>query len=108
MVETGAVMGAAVSHYDCMRRVYELAVEHASKGKGKERHETPGDDYTQQQAVVIGRWLGSIHFELGQAIKKAAEAARLPPERAKPEILGSMNYLNAAFLLLEEMTKGKP
>jgi hypothetical protein len=45
-----------------------------------------------------------INFEglsLIQAMKKAQESTRLPPDRAKAELLGAINYLAAAYLLLE-------
>jgi hypothetical protein len=34
-------------------------------------------------------------------MKKAQESTRLPPDRAKAELLGAINYLAAAYLLLD-------
>ena len=50
--------------------------------------------------MEIGRMVGS-GYPLGQAMKKAQESARMPPDRAKAELLGAINYLAAAYLLLE-------
>lgn len=93
---------AAEERYAALRRVYKAAVEQASAGKGKERHAQDGEAFEDQQIMEIGRRLGSNHFELGQAVKKAYESARLPRDRAKAELLGAMNYLAAAYLLLDE------
>jgi len=41
-------------------------------------------------------------YQLGQAMKKTQEASRLPNDRARAELLGAINYLAAAYLLLEE------
>lgn len=92
----------AEQRYASLRRVYAAAVEQASAGKGKERHALGEEAFEDQQIIEIGRRLGSNHFELGQAVKKAYESARLPRERAKAELLGAMNYLAAAYLLLEK------
>jgi hypothetical protein len=45
--------------------------------------------------------MGSNHFEIGQACKKALESARLSPEKAVAELLGAINYLAAAVILRE-------
>jgi hypothetical protein len=88
--------------YTELRRVLALAVEQASTGKGRERHATPGERFEDQPIVQLGAWLGSDHFELGQAVKKLLESARLKPGPAKREILGAINYAAAAVLLLEQ------
>lgn len=86
-------------YYD-LRRILKLAEEQASQGKGKERH-ARGQKFTQQPIMEIARMVG-VGYQLGQAMKKAQEASRLPNERARAELLGAINYLAAAYLLLEE------
>lgn len=85
--------------YDSLRHVLALALEQASVGKGKERHAN-GKAFDRQPIMEIGRMVGS-GYPLGQAMKKAQESTRLPPDRAKAELLGAINYLAAAYLLLD-------
>lgn len=87
--------------YAPLRRVLELATEQASAGKGKERHATD-KTFDRQPMLEIGRMVGH-GFCLGQAIKKAQEASRMEPDAAKRELLGAINYLAGAYLLLEEI-----
>ena len=94
--------------YTALKWVLGLAVEQASAGKGLERHASPGERFEEQQIVKIGLWLGqrgSPDFNLGQAAKKALEAARLPREHAQAEILGAINYLAGAYLILERLNE---
>lgn len=84
-----------------LRRVLDLALEQASAGKGKERHATD-NPFDQQPMMEIGRMVGH-GFCLGQAIKKAQEASRMQPDAAQRELLGAINYLAGAYLLLEEI-----
>lgn len=86
--------------YGSLAKVLERALAQAESGKGKERHGT-ADPFEQQSICRIGHTLGSNHFELGQAIKKAEESVRLPRDRAVAELLGAINYLAAAVLVLE-------
>lgn len=87
--------------YAELRRVLDLALEQASTGKGKERHAIEGERFEDQQIVQLGVWMGSHHFEVGQACKKLLESTRLKPGAGKREILGAINYAVAAYLLLE-------
>lgn len=87
--------------YDNLRRVLSLAVDQAATGKGKERHAN-GKPFDRQPLLEIGRMVG-LGYPLGQAMKKSQEAMRLPPDRAKAELLGAINYLAAAYLLFEEL-----
>jgi hypothetical protein len=91
--------------YDSLRRVYDLAVEQAARGKGFERHATEGQAFDDQDIVQENVRLGSIHFGVGQARKKALEANRLGVEAAKRELLGAMNYLAGAYRYLEMQPK---
>jgi hypothetical protein len=69
-------------------------------GKGAERH-ADGKPFDCQPMMEIGRMVG-IGFTLGQAMKKAQEASRMDNDAAKRELLGAINYLAGAYLLLEE------
>lgn len=88
--------------YDSLRDVLREAVEQASVGKGKERHAGHGEAFEDQQIVQEGRWIGSNHGQIFQARKKAMESTRLPPDRARAELLGAIVYIAAAYLLLPD------
>jgi hypothetical protein len=94
--------------YEELRRVLETAAQQAAQGKGVERHAVEGEAFEEQQIVQLGVWLGTNHFELGQAVKKAIESVRLEPPRARAEILGAINYLAAAVLVLERLEGLEP
>jgi|LakMenE01Jun11ns_1017448.scaffolds.fasta_scaffold9780845_2 hypothetical protein len=83
-----------------LQGVLDLALDQALQGKGAERHGN-GKPFDQQPMLEIGRMVGP-GFCLGQAMKKAQEASRMEPEAAKREILGAINYLAGAYLLLEK------
>lgn len=87
--------------YESLRHVLDLAVEQAKSGKGKERHASEGQAFVDQPIVTEGEAMGSNHFQLGQARKKLLESIRLPPDRARAEILGAINYAAAAYLLIK-------
>jgi hypothetical protein len=86
--------------YHDLRSVLYLALDQASEGKGAERHGN-GKPFYRQPMMEIGRMVGP-GFCFGQAMKKAQEASRMEPEAAKREILGAINYLAGAYLLLDE------
>lgn len=88
--------------YSELRRVLDLAFEQAASGKGKERHAVEGERFEDQRIVQLGAWMGSHHFEAGQACKKLLESARLKPGAGMREVLGAINYAAAAYLLLEQ------
>lgn len=105
---TVTINGAADSDpYASLRRVLAEAVTQASNGKGMERHAAPGEPFHQQQIVKLGVWLDSDHYQVGQAVKKALESQRLPRDAARRELLGAINYLAAAVLVLEEIGGGE-
>ena len=87
--------------YQGLQRVLQLALEQASAGKGNERHAN-GKPFDEQPMMEIGRMVGH-GFCLGQAIKKAQESSRMQPDAAQRELLGAINYLAGAYLLLEEI-----
>ena len=84
--------------YISLRYVLELAVDQAANGKGKERHAN-GEPFDQQKICKISRAVG-VGFALGQALKKAEESVRLNKEAALREILGAINYLAAAYIVI--------
>ncbi|XAI95139.1 hypothetical protein [Microcystis phage Mwe-JY13] len=92
--------------YEALFDVLIDAMLQASDGKGKERHANDRP-FLQQPICEIGRMLGSVcDGELYQAIKKAQEAsnmlARGENKRAEAELLGAINYLAAAVILIRE------
>lgn len=97
--------------YATLRAILDDAYAQAASGKGKERHANDRP-FLQQPICEIGRMLGSVcDGELYQAIKKAQEAsnmlARGENKRAEAELLGAINYLAAAVILIRESEHGK-
>lgn len=88
--------------YEALGLALGEAVAQASHGKGAERHAGAGEKFSDQLIMSIPKRLGpgGECFCLGQAAKKIFESRRLPPERARAEILGAINYLAAAWCLL--------
>jgi hypothetical protein len=86
--------------YESLANVLDAALEQAQGGKGRERHSS-GEAYEDQPIVVLNEFLGSNHGALFQACKKARESARLAPEHARAELLGAINYLAAAVIILD-------
>jgi hypothetical protein len=87
-------------NYASLARVLELAHSQAATGKGHERHVTANEPFEEQLICWIQRQ--GFDFCSAQAVKKAHEALRLPPEAAIRELLGAINYLAAAVIVLEE------
>jgi len=88
--------------YAPLRRVLSLALEQASSGKGAERH-GQGKPFDRQPMMEISRMIGGPAGCFYQAMKKTQEASRMEPDAAKREILGAINYLAGAYLLLDEV-----
>lgn len=91
--------------YRSLRAVQDLALAQASKGKGKERHAVAGEAFEDQTMCEIARRLrghaaGSLLY---QVVKKTYESGRLPKERAIAELLGAMNYLAGAIIVMQEL-----
>ena len=85
------------------------AYDQAATGKGKERHASDGENFEDQQIVQFGRWMGSAHFQCGQAAKKALESCRLPADAAIQELYGVINYAAAAIIIRRsELSKVSP
>lgn len=93
----------AMLGYEPLARVLDEALEQAQRGKGAIRHATPGEPFVDQPIVRICELLGDggRSFALGQAVKKALESPRLPDAHARAELLGAINYLAAAVLLID-------
>jgi hypothetical protein len=87
--------------YAPLNGVLKRAYEQAKDGKGKERHAKDKEPFDKQKICEITRRVG-LGYPLGQAIKKAEESQRLSPEAAVKEILGAINYLAAAVIVIEE------
>lgn len=88
--------------YGSLALAFGAALDQASRGKGSERHAEKDEPFSSQLICAIPKRLGpgGECFCLGQAVKKIYESRRLPPERARAELLGAMNYLAAAWGLL--------
>jgi hypothetical protein len=90
--------------YTTLRTILDVAFNHAATGKGKERHarDLPFDD----QPIMQTTRLVGPGFPLGQAIKKAGEAAgmieRCELAAAEAECLGAINYLAGAVAWMRE------
>ena len=89
-----------ISDYIELRRVLEMAYDQAAKGKGYERHsfEEPFED---QKICEITRRVG-MGYPLGQAIKKCIESERLTTREGVDELLGAINYIAAAVIVMQE------
>jgi hypothetical protein len=91
------------SPFYALRDVFIQAEAHA-RSKGVERHAlTPDQPFDKQPICEIARQLG-LGAPLGQAMKKILESQQLArfPGRAKAELLGAINYIAAAVIVLEE------
>jgi len=88
------------SGYESLAAVLDQALEQAQGGKGAERHAS-GEPFVEQPIVSICEDLGGPQFAIGQAQKKSREALRLPHHRARAELLGAINYLAAAVIVLD-------
>lgn len=81
------------------------AYQQAAAGKGRERH-ARDKPFLRQPILEIGRMLSSADGEIFQGMKKAQEASgmveRGQPDRAVAELLGAINYLAAAVILIRE------
>ena len=88
--------------YKRLRVVLDRAYDQASRGKGRERHAN-GEPFEDQLIVKLGQFLGhSTDGNVFQACKKAIESKRLPRDRAVAELLGAINYLAGAVIILED------
>lgn len=95
-----------VPGYEQLAAVLDEALVQAQTGKGRDRHSS-GEPFHDQQIVQLGEWMGaSTAFAIGQACKKSLESTRLDPDRARAELLGAINYLAAAVLVIDRRDRG--
>ena len=96
------------NQFHALRDVFIQAEAHA-RTKGNERHAlTPDQPFVKQPICELTRQLG-LGFPLGQAVKKVLESQQLEryPARAKAELLGAINYIAAAVIVLGEQAIAK-
>ena len=86
--------------YEPLARVLQMALDQSQTGKGRKRHATD-KPFMEQPIMNIGRMVGT-GYNTGQAMKKAQESSRMEPDRAIAELLGAINYLASAVLIIEE------
>lgn len=94
-------------NYTTLRAILDAAFNHAAVGKGKERH-ARNLPFDKQPMLETTRLVGP-GFPLGQAIKKAGEAAgmieRGELDAAEAECLGAINYLAGCVAWMRERAK---
>src|SRR5574340_283626 len=88
-------------NYRQLKPVLDAAYFQAAHGKGKERHEEEDEPFENQVICEVGRRVG-LGYQLGQAVKKIYESRRLNTDAAVAELLGAINYLAAAVIVLRE------
>lgn len=93
--------------YISLGLVMQSALEQASKGKGKERHASEGEAYEDQIICEVARRVG-LGYPLGQAVKKIYESQRIGGERGVAELLGALNYIAAAVIVMREGMETAP
>lgn len=87
-----------------LAKVFNDAFIQASHGKGSERHSySAAENYKDQLICEMDKRLnGNACGPRYQAVKKIYESARMDPEKAIHELLGAINYIAAAVILLKE------
>lgn len=90
-----------------LAKVFNDAFIQASYGKGSERHSySVTENYKDQLICEMDRRLdGNACGPRYQAVKKIYESARMNPQKAVHELLGAINYIAAAIILLKEQTE---
>lgn len=95
--------------YEELAGIFQDALDQAQKGKGKERHAKEDEPFVDQQILEISRRQNNISGPAFQAHKKAYEAegmfSRGMLPEARRELLGSMVYIGAMILRLDEEIK---
>jgi hypothetical protein len=91
--------------FDDLKAVLDEAFRQSAEGKGAERHGR-GVPFNRQPILEIQRMVGP-GFAMGQAAKKASEAAgmvaRGDREAACRELLGTIVYAAAAIIAIREL-----
>lgn len=97
-----AEMINVLSGYEALGAILALALDQAQNGKGNERHQVGGASFTEQPICELTRFYG-LAYPFGQAAKKTHEVGQLKSTKAKQaEILGAINYLAAAYIVVSE------
>ena len=86
--------------YESLAAILDAALEHAQRGKGKERHAS-GEPFLEQPMLSIAELFDSSDGHLYQAVKKLKESKRLPPAQRRAERLGAINYIVGSLLFDE-------
>ena len=96
---------ASTDPYAHLSAVLGSAYDQAANGKGKDRHNSRSVSFDRQPILEISRMCG-LGYPTGQAQKKTQEAVSMfnrgEADRAEAELLGAINYLAAAVLLIRE------
>lgn len=88
--------------YEELGHILAMALEQAQNGKGNARHQIGDTPFVKQPICELGRLYGT-GYNFGQAAKKAHETNQLGSKEAKvAELLGSIVYLAAAVILIQE------
>lgn len=88
--------------YQKLKNVLDAAYDQAKNGKGQDRHAYSNDERFENQIICeVARRVGN-GYQLGQAVKKIYESQRLSTEGAIEELLGAINYIAAAVIVLRE------
>lgn len=88
--------------YESLAKVLQAAMDQAAKGKGLERHVINNEPFNEQFICEIARGLNSPAGPLQNAIKKAYESQKLGGQRGIAELLGAINYMAAAVIIMQE------
>jgi len=103
--EMESVYMTLTTMYQPLNDVLRSAYQQAASGKGRDRHAN-GKPFLDQPIMEIGRMVG-LGYQTGQAMKKAQEAggmvSRGQYDAARAELLGAINYLAAAHILIGEI-----
>jgi hypothetical protein len=97
----GKVMVHINKGYESLHEVLVDALNQAQDGKGKERHAKDNEPFERQKICEITRRVG-LGGPLFQVCKKTIEAQKLGGERGVAELLGAINYLAAAVIVMRE------
>lgn len=87
--------------YESLFAVLTDALNQAQNGKGKERHAKDDEPFERQKICEITRRVG-LGGPLFQVCKKVIEGQKLGGERGVAELLGAINYLAAAVIIMRE------
>lgn len=102
---------AVKEEYTSLFSVFQSALGQAQSGKGAERHTIPGQltYYEDQQICVIPKMQGSVDGLIYQVIKKCLEIKNITgTHRQVQELLGAINYIAAAIIVLEDDEEKEP